>query len=320
MFAPMRTEELMGVLLFVGTVGAVYAVAGLLLCEAALQRVRGRVRILRPGLLWFRRIVFGLALAGVFCIAYGRLIEPFWLEVTRVRLESPKLEGATRPIRIVHFSDLHSDPHPRLEERLPDVVAAEKPDLIVFTGDAINSRRGLPVARRCFTRLAAVAPTFVVKGNWDAVNWRGMDIFKGTGVRELNSEAVKLTVAGVDLWVAGIPYGGAAKIPQILEAIPPQDFTVFLSHVPGEIYQVARHQADLYCAGHTHGGQVALPFYGALITLSRFGKRFEAGLYRVEETRLYVNRGVGMEGGCAPRVRFFARPELTVIDLVPPSE
>ena len=64
---------------------------------------------------------------------------------------------------------------------------------------------------------------------------------------------------------------------------------------------------------------MALPFYGALITLSRFGKRFEAGLYRVEETRLYVNRGVGMEGGRAPRVRFFARPELTVIDLVPPS-
>ena len=210
------------------------------------KRVRGRVRILRPGLLWFRRIVFGLALAGIFCIAYGWLIEPFWLEVTRVRLESPKLEGATRPIRIVHFSDLHSDPHPRLEERLPDVVAAEKPDLIVFTGDA-------------------------------------------------------------------------SKLPQILEAIPPQDFTVFLSHVPGEIYQVARHKADLYCAGHTHGGQVALPFYGALITLSRFGKRFEAGLYRVEETRRYVNRGVGMEGGRAPRVRFVARPELTVIDPVPPS-
>ena len=53
---------------------------------------------------------------------------------------------------------------------------------------------------------------------------------------------------------------------------------------------------DLYCAGHIHGGQIALPFYGALVTLSKYGKRFEAGLYRVGETWLYVNRGIGMEG------------------------
>jgi predicted MPP superfamily phosphohydrolase len=62
---------------------------------------------------------------------------------------------------------------------------------------------------------------------------------------------------------------------------------------------------------------VALPLYGALITFSRFGKRFESGLYRVGGTALYVNRGIGMEGGGAPRVRFWARPEITLIELVP---
>jgi len=74
---------------------------------------------------------------------------------------------------------------------------------------------------------------------------------------------------------------------------------------------------DLYCAGHTHGGQVALPFYGALVTFSKYGKRFETGLYRVGETRLYVSRGIGMEGGKIPRVRFCSRPEVTVIEIHP---
>jgi predicted MPP superfamily phosphohydrolase len=72
---------------------------------------------------------------------------------------------------------------------------------------------------------------------------------------------------------------------------------------------------DLYCAGHTHGGQIALPFYGALITFSQFDKRFEAGLYDYKGMALYVNRGIGMEGGMAPRVRFGSRPEITVIDV-----
>jgi predicted MPP superfamily phosphohydrolase len=71
------------------------------------------------------------------------------------------------------------------------------------------------------------------------------------------------------------------------------------------------------CAGHIHGGQVALPFYGALVTLSRTGKTYESGLYRVGGTWLHVSRGLGMEGGHIPRVRFWARPEVTVIEAYP---
>jgi hypothetical protein len=74
---------------------------------------------------------------------------------------------------------------------------------------------------------------------------------------------------------------------------------------------------DLYLAGHTHGGQIALPFYGAIITLSKFGKKYESGEYRVGNTILYVNRGLGLAGGFNPKMRFFARPEITVFDLKP---
>jgi len=72
---------------------------------------------------------------------------------------------------------------------------------------------------------------------------------------------------------------------------------------------------DLYLAGHTHGGQVRAPLYGAIVTFSEFGKRYEMGPYRVGGTMLYVNRGIGFEPEL-PRVRFLARPEVAVIDLI----
>ena len=104
---------------------------------------------------------------------------------------------------------------------------------------------------------------------------------------------------------------------EAIASMPPDAFKIFLYHYPDLIKNAAVQNVDLYCAGHTHGGQVALPLYGAIITFSKFGKQYEAGLYREGATWLYVNRGVGLEGGSAPRVRFWARPELTIIESVP---
>jgi predicted MPP superfamily phosphohydrolase len=315
------------VMLFVCAVGAVYVLAALALARAVL-RWRGLLSAPSRGVRRAERAALALACVGLLCFAYGRFVEPFWPEVTRVRVASGKLRGAARPVRVVHLSDLHCDPEPRLEERLPDLIAAERPDLIVFTGDSLNSPAGLPVLRRLMTRLASVAPTFVVRGNWDVHYWRREDLFGGTGVRELRNEAARVEVAGTSLWVAGVPYASAdvppydvdAAITKATENVPPGDFTVFLYHTPDEILSVAAAgRADLYCAGHTHGGQVALPLYGALVTLSKFGKKYERGLHREGGTSLYVSRGLGMEGGHAPRVRFFARPEVTVIELIPAS-
>jgi predicted MPP superfamily phosphohydrolase len=304
-------------LLFLCTVAVVFLLAALALGRTLLRRV-GRLKSAPTGTqIWLQRIVLTLAAVGVLCMAYGYFIEPYWLSVTRVRIETAKLPRGTRPIRLVHISDLHSDPQVRLEERLPGVFAAERPDLIVFTGDSINSPEGLPVLRNCLTRLAQVAPTFVVKGNRDAWFWREQKLFEETGVRELKNEALKFDVGGASIWIVGTPVGGEHKFEQTFDAVTPGAFTVFLHHYPDLINEVAAKKVDLYCAGHTHGGQVALPLYGALITLSKFGKRYESGLYRVDQTHFYVNRGIGMEGGAAPRVRFWARPEVTVIEIAP---
>lgn len=250
---------------------------------------------------------------GVGCIAYGYFIEPYWLEVTRHRLEVPHLKG---PVKIVHVSDLHCEGK-RLEDEMVERVAAEKPDLIVFSGDALNKPAGLPLFRATMQKLAVIAPTFGVAGNWDSWYWKDLHPLDDTGVRALNGDVAELEVRGQKVRIGGLAVENEEAVPKVLEGLGKDALTVFLYHYPDEIERVRGH-ADLYCAGHTHGGQVALPFYGALITLSKFGKRFEGGLYHEGSTWLSVNRGLGMEGGAAPRVRFCARPEVTVLEVHPP--
>jgi predicted MPP superfamily phosphohydrolase len=303
---------------FVLALVAVYVTAGGMLARAVGRRLRGKKVTLGRGFLWFRGIVWALSAIGILCIVYGFCVEPYWLSTTRVLLTSPKLAHATRPVRIVQLSDLHCDPKVRLEDEIPLKVAALEPDVIVFTGDAANSADGVANFKQCMTRLARIAPTYAVRGNWDA---DGVDLFGGTGVHELEQEAVKISVAGTHFWLAGmraykVDEAARARLLRTLAAIGPAEYVVFLAHYPDMIDYAAERHVDLLLTGHTHGGQVALPFYGALITLTRHGKQYEAGLYKVDQTFLYVNRGIGMEGGDrVPRVRFCARPELTLFEL-----
>ena len=264
---------------------------------------------------WKTYLLYTVAIAGVICILYGRLVEPIWLSVTRVSITSSKIPRGGR-LRIAHISDTHSDAKLRLEDRLPEVIAGENPDLIVFTGDSVNSAEGLPVFKGLMQKLTKIAPTFVVRGNWDTGS--PLDLFDQTGVVELDGAGRVLEVRGIKVGIAGIGFANDKNLERALIGIPRDIFSVFLYHSPDLIKEVASRSVDLYCAGHTHGGQVALPGYGALVTFSKFGKQYEAGLYREGKTSLYVNRGVGMEGGNAPRVRFWARPELTMMDVTPP--
>ncbi|HEY7545824.1 MAG TPA: metallophosphoesterase, partial [Blastocatellia bacterium] len=295
----MLPSETFRVLLFVGIIATIYIVAAREVVKIFLRR-RGHLKSPESQRQsWYRRIAFTLAAAGILCFAYAYFIEPYWPEVTRSHITTAKLPSLARPIRIAHISDLHSDPKVRLESRLPDIIAAEKPDIIVFTGDAINSVDALPVFKECLRRIAAIAPTFAVRGNWDTSFHRRLDLFSDTGAQELRSSAKQIQIEGASVWIGGVDSGRESDIAGTFKEAPTDAFKVFLCHYPDEIEEASRLKIDLYCAGHTHGGQIALPFYGALITLSRYGKKYEAGLYRVEDTWLYVNRGIGMEGGPA---------------------
>jgi uncharacterized protein len=314
----MRDHSVILLTIFLTLVGGVYIAAGTMIVSAAVRRMRrGAARPLSRRHLWARRIVVGLALAGVLLVAYS-FVEPYWLEVTHIRIASAKLAKGTRPIRIAQISDLHCDSFARLEDGLPEVIAREKPDLIVFTGDALNSPAGLPIFKRCMSRLPPIAPTFAIFGNWDFTRRNRLNLFSGTGVEVLDGEAVKLRLRGTELWLGGAPmwqYGHSEE--SLLQAAPPNALKIFLYHIPPGTAYAAHAQADLVLAGHTHGGQVMLPFYGPLAHFFGFEHKYLAGLYRVGGAWLYVNRGIGMEGGRWPRVRFRARPEVTILDIVP---
>jgi len=308
--------EIIRLVVFAAVAGSILVAAGLWTGAWVMRKVRRRPEPKRSAAgAWTRRGVLTAAGTGAGCFLWGRFREPYWPQVTHTTLRTPKLRGATRPIRLVQISDMHSDPVVRLEGRLAGIIAGCQPDLIVFTGDCVNSPAGLGVFRRCLGEISRVAPTYVCRGNWE-VFFGDLDYFGTLDVVELDGSWRSVSAAGARFTLAGQAVGNGAPLIEALAAAPPEDFTVFLHHYPKEIYELsATGRVDLHLAGHTHGGQVTVPFYGALVTLSGHGKDLEWGLYRVGQTTLYINRGIGMEG-LMPRVRFGARPEISVFELV----
>ena len=271
----MTPAERYGLIVVFGLIVAVYIFAFGGVVRLLLEKfgfIKSQPKTLQ---IWFRRIAFSLALLGLGCFAHAYFIEPYWLSVRNIEIKSAKLPQGSKSIRVVHISDIHSDAKPRLEEKLPAAIAEQKPDLIVFSGDALNSPEGLPVFRKCLTEISRIAPTYVIRGNWDVWYWSKQDLFGETGAKELNAAAERIEINGIPIWLAGIFVESEEKLSETLKQIPKNEFSIFLFHYPDLIEEVSRDEIDLYCAGHTHGGQVAMPFYGALVTFSKFGKKYE---------------------------------------------
>ncbi|MCK9574227.1 MAG: metallophosphoesterase [Candidatus Omnitrophica bacterium] len=263
----------------------------------------------------FATFIHVFAVLGIFCFFYAYFIEPYWLKVVHVNLKTDKLKNS---FVLVQISDLHCDAKVRNEEKLVKIINEINPDIIVFTGDALNAEKALGNFKKTLKNLNAKSGKFAVRGNFDVWYWKDIDIFEGTGFIELDKEAVSFTSANQDVTIAGLSAESSAENLKFLEKLPGNYYTVFLSHYPGINEIIENTAIDLYLTGHTHGGQFSLPFYGALITMSRYGKKYEAGLYALgKDKALYVNRGIGMEGGVAPRIRFFSRPEITVFYIGP---
>jgi len=306
--------EFARVLVFVLLVGGVYAAAIIALTGRFFARPRVPLRR------WSRAVLVAAG-AGVLCMLYGRFVEPRWIEVTETRVPTARLPAGHRGVRIVHLSDIHSVEAPLLEDRLPDIVRGLRPDVVVFTGDASSTPEGVRVFRDCLARVAMIAPTFAVSGNHDVWFYPELRRFAGTGATELDGTSASVEVAGVSVHLVGAGFEASLSgIGPALRTLPADGPAVVLYHCPYPDI-VPRERAarvDLICAGHTHGGQVALPFYGALLTFSKYGKQYERGLYRTDEGPwMYVSRGIGMGGFHAPRVRFCSRPEVALIELVP---
>jgi len=269
-------------------------------------------------------VLSGITQIALLLLAFdGLYIEPFRLTVATLQPEAPQfLEG--RPLRIVHLSDLHLE-HPTRREA--DVLARLEeiqPDLILLTGDYVNlSYINDPVTlsetREFLSQLHATYGVYAVNGTVDNAEHMAL-LFGGLeNIQVLDDSFEVLHWPGGDLALVGVTSLSRSRDEQALAAlmaqVPPEAYTILLYHTPDLIETASATGVDLYLAGHTHGGQVRLPFYGALVTFSAFGKQYEMGEYRVGDTTLYVSRGLGMEGYEAPRVRFLCPPEMEILNL-----
>ena len=268
-----------------------------------------------------------LQLLGSGLLFWGAAIEPFRLSLTQLELPLPAYMPESPPLRLLHISDLHVERLTRREMRLLELVEAARPDLIVLTGDYVNlsytedeiTHRQV---RELLGRLDAPLGVYATLGS-PPVDLPHVipALFDGLSVHLLRDEWKCLNLpGGGQLLLVGLDCtheldGDGKRLAELLRQAPSGMPTVLLYHSPELMPQASAYGLDLYLCGHTHGGQVRLPGYGALITSSQLGREFVMGHYRRGQTNLYVSRGVGLEGLSAPRVRFLAPPEITLFKL-----
>ena len=264
-----------------------------------------------------------LLLSGV--IVYATYYEPFRLGVTYIELETPKLARGQR-VRLVQLSDLHVERVTRRERALVDAVNALDADHVLLTGDYLNfsyigEARAIADVRQVLGRLSAREGIYAVRGTHQVdPNALLPVLFDELPVRWLRNEHLTVGHDGHRVTFAGASCTrrrdiDVPAVERALAGAPEDAYTVLLYHTPDLVPEAASGGADLYLAGHTHGGQIRLPWYGALITATDVGKRYEMGRYDVDGLTLYVSRGVGMEGMAAPRARFLCPPEIVCIDV-----
>ena len=313
----MSLREEIGLLLFGLLILALYGLEFVHLVGYLVVRIRqGSWKGIRVGK--SHLAVHAAASIGILCLLYAWLIEPRWIDVNQVTLHTAKLKDSG--FRIVQISDLHCDRNARNEERVVRIVNGLKPDIVVATGDYLNDTAGLPRLRQMLRQLEAPLGKFAVTGNFETFHWPDLDTLADSGFRTLGRETV-LVMKGADaLAIGGMGYVRSDSPRRPFDGFSAGRYNVFLFHTPDLVEDLGPRGIDLYLCGHTHGGQVRLPWYGALITFSKFGKKYESGMYRVGSTVLYVNRGLGLEPRPAPQVRFLARPEIAVFDILPARE
>jgi len=245
---------------------------------------------------------------------YSFFIEPnFLLSTTSIDLSLKSLPKSFKGFKIVQISDLHfgSSLFPFIYILVMDKVMELHPDIIVVTGDLVSDKHAISQAVSFVDSLSKIAPTYVVFGNGD--HREGLNAYHFLFSKAkllLNSHTFiqrghsKICLAGVD-----DPYSGFDNLEKAL----PKDnsFKILLSHSP-QIIGKARGKVDLILAGHTHGGQVCLPFFGSLfVPLPEEYKKYTYGLFFENSTCMFVSRGIGV--ATLYPVRLFCFPEIVVL-------
>jgi len=288
------------------------------------------------GVTWraLRRSLFSISLLYLFIAVdifalrhYITNVEPEHLVVKQVRLETPKLD---RPVRILHITDIQAGNVGDYQRAVFEQIKALNPDLILNTGDFLQV---VPPATfdeewdKLFALIKEVNPrygTYAVYGDTEMELYRFKpDTLKPLvmllsktanvpiGERSISLHGLSLTASKSEEWAI-------REINQWLEESTASDFRILLGHAPDYSLAVGDMPIDLCLAGHTHGGQVRLPWFGPLVFDSAVPKEWARGFRRIGIPYLNVSAGAGSNRYKGlPPMRFNCPTEMTLIELVP---
>ena len=270
-----------------------------------------------------RQFLKGLAAAGLLAVsgagAYGRWVEPYMYEITETDVFIKDLPAGFEGFRITQLTDLHHGRLVSLAEvrRVVELANGTRPDTFALTGDYVTSGRSyVEPCAEALGELRAPYGVWAVLGNHDhyvgaelverALARRGVEVLKNANT-SLRRGADSLQLAGVDDWGWGqADWGGA------LGGVDLSRPSLLLSHEPAVFDFPETRGVSLVVSGHTHGGQICLPFAGSPAALMGEGFRHLSGLFERDGRQLYVSRGTGLVG--LP-MRIGAPPEIAVLRL-----
>lgn len=269
---------------------------------------------------WLKQSALTTVILFLCCYIYGIKIEPNWIEVVPIQLTIPHLDRAFDQFKVVQISDLHIGrymPESRFA-RIIQLVNQQQPDAIAITGDIVtkHSRFQAEKLQQQLSQLQAKTVIVAVLGNHDHSEKIKLlkRILAQSKINNLDNQVYIVERGSKKLAFAGLddPYWGKPNLNKILDHLPEQVPTIFLVHEPDYIEKSAKtHKFALQLSGHSHGGQIRIPFFAPLV-LPYGGQKYFAGLNQVEDTITYTNRGLGMTN--LP-MRIGSRPEITVFTL-----
>ena len=268
-------------------------------------------------------------MVGIVAFAYFVYFQNNSIVTSKTVIRSADIPNGFHQYKIVHLSDLHSKNFGRDQQILVRKVSQLKPNIIVFTGDLIDSNRvGDEASLILMKELTTIAPVYYVSGNheWWSGTFSSLESsLNDLGVRVLRNEHDVVDKGNDKMYIVGIddPAHGSKSlterertedvIVESIEGIEKDSFTILLSHRPEMLDLYAASGFDIVFAGHAHGGQVRIPFIGGLVAPNQgFFPTYTAGKHELNQTVMVVSRGLG--NSIIP-LRLFNRPEIVEITL-----